>query len=117
MNFRSSLEYKDYHISVNDDGEIIDVIVNFTMHENKRSIGRNVPRKTILESLNESKIKEVLYLKNGQHAVIRDFKRNISYVIEMYCDYDIVMNIITSLNKTDMRAFKGEKIINIYKAA
>lgn len=93
MNFRSSLEYKDYHISVNDDGEIIDVIVNFTIHENKRSIERNVPIETIIQSLSENEIQEVLYLKNGQHAVIRDFKRNISYVIEMYCDYDIVMNI------------------------
>ena len=117
MSVRSSLEYKDYHISVLDDGDTIDVIVNFTNHENKRNVERNVPISLILESLTESEIKEVLYLKRGQHAVIRDYKRNISYVIEMYCDYDITMNIITALNNPGMRTYSGEKVIIIREAA
>ncbi|WP_257674530.1 hypothetical protein [Clostridium felsineum] len=117
MNIKSSLEYKDYYISISDEGGNIDIIVNFTVHQNKRSSERNVPIETVLESIQEKEIQEVLYLKNGQHAVIRDFKRNISYVIEMYCDYDIVMNVITSLNKTDMRIYEGEKTIIINKIA
>ncbi|KHD36102.1 hypothetical protein NL50_09990 [Clostridium acetobutylicum] len=115
MKIKFLFDYKDYHISIEDEGEEIDVTVNFTQHQHKRGRQRGVHKQKILDSLSEGGNSEILYLKNNEKAVVRDFKRDISYVIEVYSDFTIVTNVITSLNKTNIKAYKGEKVIIIEK--
>ncbi|MCR3758087.1 hypothetical protein [Clostridium felsineum] len=115
MKIKLFLDYKDYHIVIEDEGEKVDVVVNFTKHQHKRSRQRGVDKRNILESLLEVENNEILYLKNNEKAVIRDFKRNISYAVEVYSDFTIVTNVITSLNRPNLKAYKGEKIIFVGK--
>ena len=106
--------YKDYFLKINDGDMTYEIIVNFTKHQIKRSIERDVPNGIIWQSLQEPEIAQILDLKPQEHAIVIDCKRDISYALEVYSDYhDIIVNIITAFDSIGLFRYPGEKEIII----